>query len=254
MQQEITAVVFYICQFLVTLLVSSLAYRHYKKRNFAETQKYHTFNPRWLAAFGDSAVLAIYHAIITALFILIPSNVLGGVMLFLMVFGGLFYQIILHAQYGQTVGKMICKVKVIDWKSGADISFKQALLRDSIPLVLLVLIFVVDPFKVQLFFKSVYFLWFLAELATTLTNEKRRALHDFIAGTVVVRTNIDPTLIFEGKSIIDSTSPKFQELSEKYNNKSTEELSAMLQNEALYTDRTIIIIKAILKKRGQIHG
>jgi uncharacterized RDD family membrane protein YckC len=25
-----------------------------------------------------------------------------------------------------------------------------------------------------------------------LTNEKRRALHDFIAGTIVVRTNIEP--------------------------------------------------------------
>jgi hypothetical protein len=34
-------------------------------------------------------------------------------------------------------------------------------------------------------------LWFLAEVLTMLTNRKRRALHDFIAGTVVVRTNID---------------------------------------------------------------
>jgi uncharacterized RDD family membrane protein YckC len=34
-------------------------------------------------------------------------------------------------------------------------------------------------------------LWFLAEVLTMFTNRKRRALHDFIAGTVVVRTNID---------------------------------------------------------------
>ena len=34
-------------------------------------------------------------------------------------------------------------------------------------------------------------LWFLAEVLTMLTNEKRRALHDFIAGTVVVRTNTE---------------------------------------------------------------
>jgi hypothetical protein len=33
--------------------------------------------------------------------------------------------------------------------------------------------------------------WFFAEVLTMLTNRKRRALHDFIAGTVVVRTNID---------------------------------------------------------------
>lgn len=34
-------------------------------------------------------------------------------------------------------------------------------------------------------------LWFVAEVLTMLTNEKRRALHDFIAGTVVVRTNTE---------------------------------------------------------------
>jgi len=29
--------------------------------------------------------------------------------------------------------------------------------------------------------------WFIAELVTMLTNSKRRAVHDFIAGSVVVR-------------------------------------------------------------------
>jgi uncharacterized RDD family membrane protein YckC len=33
--------------------------------------------------------------------------------------------------------------------------------------------------------------WLFVELATMLTNSKRRALHDFIGGTVVVRTNLD---------------------------------------------------------------
>ena len=31
-------------------------------------------------------------------------------------------------------------------------------------------------------------LWYVAELVTMLFNRKRRAVHDFIAGTVVVRT------------------------------------------------------------------
>ena len=34
------------------------------------------------------------------------------------------------------------------------------------------------------------FLWFVVEFATLLTNAKRRALHDFIAATVVIRTRI----------------------------------------------------------------
>lgn len=36
--------------------------------------------------------------------------------------------------------------------------------------------------------------WFVAEVLTMLTNERRRALHDFIAGTVVIRTNVDDRL------------------------------------------------------------
>ena len=36
---------------------------------------------------------------------------------------------------------------------------------------------------------SLPMLWFFAEVITMLTNQKRRALHDFIAGTVVIRTN-----------------------------------------------------------------
>jgi uncharacterized RDD family membrane protein YckC len=30
-------------------------------------------------------------------------------------------------------------------------------------------------------------LWFMAEILTMLSNRKRRAIHDFLAGTVVVR-------------------------------------------------------------------
>lgn len=33
-------------------------------------------------------------------------------------------------------------------------------------------------------------IWYFLELVTMLTNRKRRALHDFIAGTVVVRTHL----------------------------------------------------------------
>ena len=39
------------------------------------------------------------------------------------------------------------------------------------------------------FLMALPFLWFVAEVLTMLTNEKRRALHDFIAKTVVIRTN-----------------------------------------------------------------
>jgi uncharacterized RDD family membrane protein YckC len=45
-----------------------------------------------------------------------------------------------------------------------------------------------DFFSLQSYIALAAFAWFVAEILTMLTNEKRRALHDFIAGTVVVRT------------------------------------------------------------------
>jgi hypothetical protein len=38
----------------------------------------------------------------------------------------------------------------------------------------------------------IWLAWLVLELLTMLTNPQRRALHDFIAGTVVVRTNVEP--------------------------------------------------------------
>ena len=39
-------------------------------------------------------------------------------------------------------------------------------------------------------FLAIPMIWFVLEIVTMLTNDHRRALHDFIAGTVVVRTNM----------------------------------------------------------------
>ena len=33
--------------------------------------------------------------------------------------------------------------------------------------------------------------WYLAEAVTMLTNHRRRAIHDFIADTIAIRTNVD---------------------------------------------------------------
>lgn len=237
---------------LIPAFISFLAYRHYQVQKFAEGQKYQTFNPRFLAGVADAVISRVFSLFIAALLVLAPSPFLKGALLFLLAFGVLFYQIILHAMYGQTVGKMICKVKVIDWKSGASIGLKQAFLRDGILLVLSVLILIGGgPAPMMM---GVYFLWFLAEILTMLTNEKRRSLHDLIAGTVVVRTNIDSTLIFEGNSIIDPTTTKFLEVLEKYKGKTTEELNSIVQKKVGFSDRAIYIAKQILREREATNG
>jgi uncharacterized RDD family membrane protein YckC len=117
------------------------------------------------------------------------------------------YPIALHTKYGQTVGKMMCKVRVVDWKTGGPIDFSQALLRDAVPLILLAISLVYLSLRVitgkltvgrlvqdisnifPCFFWGMM-IWGVLEIVTMLTNNQRRALHDFIAGSVVVRTNM----------------------------------------------------------------
>jgi len=78
----------------------------------------------------------------------------------------------------------------------------QALLRDSIPLVFIVFhifislvpqpsLFIV---LLQLLFSLSYFLRIILGIISMLFNDKHRALHDFLAGTVVIRYNFEQIL------------------------------------------------------------
>jgi uncharacterized RDD family membrane protein YckC len=116
------------------------------------------------------------------------------------------YSVIMHGRYGQTLGKMICKIRVIDKTEEKPITYRQAFFRDSI-LIVTGLVFsatmlsaVLDgknPYEmhdakdwiIMFVWSSVNLFWFLAELITMLTNKKRRAIHDFIAGSVVVKSS-----------------------------------------------------------------
>lgn len=115
--------------------------------------------------------------------------------------GFYFYSVAMHAKYGQTLGKIVTGVKVLDL-SGGKLSLTQALIRDSVPIVLTALAIAdglprvlagLEPYtrgefnwlvELQLFGSLI---WFAAELLTMLMNSKRRAIHDFLARSVVVR-------------------------------------------------------------------
>ena len=116
-------------------------------------------------------------------------------------FSVLAYSILMHARFGQTVGKMLMGVKVWDVSEGRLPSLRQAFLRDIgnvVPNVaaLAYFIFLVASQRYVGHGEEVNslpgavigwtsFAWFLVEVITMFTNQKRRALHDFIAGTVV---------------------------------------------------------------------
>ncbi|MBI2440693.1 MAG: RDD family protein [Lentisphaerae bacterium] len=114
------------------------------------------------------------------------------------------YSICLHGKYGQTLGKMALKVKVLDVSESRQIGFKQAIMRDAPPLILTIALLPHDlnqifngtsymlhkgamPDKVSIVLGFIAVGWGLLEVITMLSNSKRRAIHDFIAKSVVVR-------------------------------------------------------------------
>jgi uncharacterized RDD family membrane protein YckC len=139
-------------------------------------------------------------------------RVLAAIIVIIQSLAWLVYTVALHARYGQTIGKMVTKVRVVNFRTEGMISWAQAWLREGIPLFLslglvgyevyAILTGRITPSAVEngqvsnenglsWWLTMIPGFWFVAEVLTMLTNRKRRALHDFIAGTVVVRTNID---------------------------------------------------------------
>jgi uncharacterized RDD family membrane protein YckC len=130
------------------------------------------------------------------------------------------YSVALHAYRGQTVGKKWMFIKVMDLSEHRIPSVRQALLRDIgaiIPnsLALIYFIYLVstrtytEPLGQSnhwpiIVLGSANLLWFFLEVVTMLTNSKRRALHDVIAGTVVVRVDPVPVGLNPIREILNS--------------------------------------------------
>ena len=163
--------------------------------------KYSTFWPRFWAGMVDGLIFIPLPWIYNYTFAQFESNGLRVLLIVINSCAFVIYEIWMHARYGQTVGKMLCGVKVLD-VSEKPLSLRQAILRDSFYLVLLPIGIIQDISRTLqgidiskttelteldriLLYPTL--IWGLIELVTMLTNRKRRALHDFIAGSVVVR-------------------------------------------------------------------
>jgi uncharacterized RDD family membrane protein YckC len=94
---------------------------------------------------------------------------------------------------------MAIGIKIIDNLTETNITLCQAIYRDSVGILIAIIgllyvfgIFIINP-KISIsdkinndFLVWICMIWILIELVTMYTNAKRRAVHDFIANTVVV--------------------------------------------------------------------
>lgn len=172
--------------------------------------KYATFWPRFWAGWVDGLVLCPISIIDSYMY---PPAVGKALLICWTIFSFLTYStysVLLHTRYGQTIGKMAAHIRVMNVNEDRLPSLRQAILRDIgeigpgfIGSAYMIVLILTDSYSkealtsnwtvISLGFAS--FTWFAIELATMLTNKKRRALHDFIAGTVVVRIDPNPSTI-----------------------------------------------------------
>jgi uncharacterized RDD family membrane protein YckC len=110
------------------------------------------------------------------------------------------YQVYMHGRFGQTVGKRLLRVKVVNL-SGAPLTMRQAFRREAInlPFGLWSLVAGVvlilrggSPYDPDPSFNygppaGLSLGLFVLEILSTLGSLKRRALHDLVAGSVVIR-------------------------------------------------------------------
>lgn len=169
-----------------------------------EEMRYRTFWRRFWALFLDGFVVGI-PLILVLVFLdranIVPARFMPYVEQF-MTLVALAYYIVLHARFGQTVGKMATGVIVIDKAEESGITWRQAVLRDVVPVFFFFVSFAyllysgtrideaieTEPSSILLnAYAFATGAWSVAEVITMLFNKKRRAVHDFIAGTVVVR-------------------------------------------------------------------
>jgi uncharacterized RDD family membrane protein YckC len=125
-----------------------------------------------------------------------------------------FYSIYFVGRWGQTIGKMALKIKVVAL-DGSEAGFERAFYRYSVDLAFSIISTAMTVHALFSITGAAYdslsfdgkmkllidntpswsaavdalsYAWIGSELVVLLFNKKRRALHDFIAGTVVTHT------------------------------------------------------------------
>lgn len=165
-------------------------------------EKYQTFTPRLFALIIDGLIFLPLYFLDNVIKEASLSPVIFSLWLLILNIAHPLYSILLHGVYGQTLGKMVAKVKVVDAFENP-ITFHHAVLRElpylsfNFSLIFFTMqqtpnveqpnLFTPDSVADIILFLMVG--WTFVDIAVFFISDKCRALHDFIAGTVVIKTN-----------------------------------------------------------------
>lgn len=162
-----------------------------------ETNRYQTGFRRLFAAIIDGIIFIPLSAMEQWIFkdtVHLPLAISSTIFFALL---PLVYSIFLHYKYGQTLGKRIAGVKVLDISETRLLTLRQSVFRDGFYLIVEVvgLCYFLSQINKPEYLQKNYsdfaaqpiIWWTVIELVTMLTNKKKRAIHDLIAGSVVVR-------------------------------------------------------------------
>ena len=146
------------------------------------------------------------------LFMVFGTNIYDYLPSSLTAFCWLFFEIYMLKRWGQTVGKMVMGIKVVK-TDFFELTWKEVLLRCFLDVLediwqflkaCLILSGIITtgllfsnssnpyvfPGNILRIFSeklpNLWLLWLMSEMVILLTNRKKRALHDFLAGTVVI--------------------------------------------------------------------
>lgn len=163
------------------------------------TRKYKTFWPRFWAGFIDGLVFIPFEWAMHQIWTMELSTVPSILWHFVSYYSYSVYVVAMHGRCGQTVGKMITGVTVLREDNEEAISYRQSFVRESPYIALVSLGWISISYfiatktglaqyqQIDVLLGYAAAVWFTLEVVTMLFNNKRRALHDLIAGTVVVR-------------------------------------------------------------------
>lgn len=166
-----------------------------------ESNKYHIGRRRAVALLLDSILIYVPLLAVTSNAMNFQNYTLLAIASIIYPVFKMSYFVLWHYHSGQTLAKSVLNIKVVDVTESRSITLKQAVMRELVWILIegtVLLQYILNVFEVldesglivtiAGFASTVGYLWLLLEVVTVLTNKERRSINDFIAGTVVIRT------------------------------------------------------------------